>query len=80
MKVAPVDNPYQMIATAQALKTLQLELTSNSIARKLNHDRREVEELRLSRRREELLLDEKYLEKAYTKAKTIKGTDVDLYI
>jgi hypothetical protein len=80
MKVGPADNAYHMMATAQALKNLQLQLTKNSIERKLVQDRNEAEKLLLSRRREALLLDEMYLERAYTKAKLLKGTDVDLYI
>ena len=80
MKVAPVDNTYHMMATAQALKRLEFELAKNTIESKTTYDRNEAEKLQLSRNREALLLDQRYLEKAYTKAKLIKGTDVDLYI
>jgi hypothetical protein len=80
MRVAATDNTAAIIATAQALKNLEAAMMRHAIERKLVNDRNDAQELRFSRRREELLLDQLYFERADTKTKIVKGTNVDLYI
>lgn len=80
MNVTAIDNTAAMIATAQAIRNLDAQIVRHAIERKIEQERSRVQEEVLSRRRSELLLDQAYFERAYTKAKLIKGTNVDLYI
>ena len=80
MNVTAIDNTAAMIATAQAIRNLDAQIVRHAIERKIEQERGRVQEEVLSRRRSELLLDQAYFERAYTKAKLIKGTNVDLYI
>ena len=80
MNVTAVDNTAAMLATAQAIRNLNSLIFRHAVERKIFEEQSRVQEDRLNRRRTELLLDQAYFEKAYTKAKLIKGTNVDLYI
>ena len=80
MNVTAIDNTAAMIATAQAIRQLDAEVVRHAIENKIAQERSRVQEQRLSHRRTELLLDQAYYERAWTKAVTIKGTNVDLYI
>jgi regulator of sirC expression with transglutaminase-like and TPR domain len=80
MNVTATDNVAAMMATAQALKNLDAMIVRHAVERKIAQDSSQMQEQRLNRRREELLLDQFYFERAYSKAKIIKGTNVDLYI
>jgi len=80
MNVTAIDNTAAMIATAQALRNLDAQMFRHGVERRLAQEHSRIQEQQFSRRRQELLLDQAYFDKAYTKAKLIKGTNVDLYI
>ena len=65
MNVTATDNTAAMIATAQAIRNLNSLIFRHAVERKIFEEQSRVQA---------------YFEKAYTKAKLIKGTNVDLYI
>jgi hypothetical protein len=80
MNVTAIDNTAAMLATAQAIRNLNSLIFRHAVERKVIEEHDRVQGEQLSRRRTELLLDQAYYERAWTKAVTIKGTNVDLYI
>lgn len=80
MKVSPVDNMAAIISSAQAIKNIEAQMRGNEIKRQLERNHERMVDQQLSRRRNELALDQLYFERAIQQAKLIKGTNVDLYV
>lgn len=80
MKIGAVDHIASMISSAQAIRNIQAQMLRHEIKKQMekNYDRNL--ELQLSRRRNELMLDQTYFERAVQRARLAKGTNVDLYI
>jgi hypothetical protein len=79
MKISPVDNTDAIIATAQALKSIERQQRANEVNRQLERNYEYMVDLRLSRRREELILDQLYFQRSIQKSRMIKGSYLDIY-